>query len=382
MSAYKGPDGQEDMPYLLTPGPVTTSRGVKFAMLADYGQQDPDFVSSLRFVRNQLVRVAGGGDVACVLLQGPGQFAIEAAIGSLCPARRKKTLVVVNGADGEQAARIMERIGRPCVRLTYRESSVPRESDLEKALTEDKSISHVWLAHCETSTGMLNPLEETAAVVKRLERNLIVDARMTFAGAAIDMQALSIEALITQSDGCLESVPGLSMVLARHGALEAAAGQSHSHNLDLHSQWQEQEAGLGFLATPPTHTVMALREALQDFENGGGVQGRAPRYRKNAAVLRERLKAMGLQMFLPDTEASPIVQTVLAPRAATFEFIRFQKALHTRGFAIAPGALSNRASFRIGNIGPFDDRLMQQLVSAMEDILNDMDVRSFAPADS
>ena len=65
---------------------------------------------------------------------------------------------------------------------------------MEKALVDDKSISHVWLAHCETSTGMLNPLEEIAAVVKRLERSLIVDARMTFGGMAIDMEALAIEA--------------------------------------------------------------------------------------------------------------------------------------------------------------------------------------------
>ena len=382
MSAYKGPDGQEDMPYLLTPGPVTTSRGVKFAMLADYGAQDPDFMTSVRFVRNQLTRIAGGGEVACVLLQGSGLFAIEAAIGSLCPARRKKTLVVVNGADAEEAAQMMERIGRPCVRLSYRESSVAKASDIESALNDDKNISHVWLTQCETSTGMLNPLEEIAAVVKRLERSLIVDARMTFGGMAIDMEALAIEALITQADGCLESVPGIAMVLAKRSALEAAKDQSHSQVLDLHAQWQVQEAGHGFRSTPATHAVMALREALQDFENGGGVQGRAPRYRKNAEVLRERLKALGLQLFLADADASPIVQTVLAPRAATFEFKRFQDSLHARGFAIAPGALSNRASFRIGCVGPFDDRLMQQLASAMEDILNDMDVRSFAPADS
>ena len=382
MSAYKGPDGQEDMPYLLTPGPVTTSRGVKFAMLADYGPEDPDFIASVRFIRNQLTRIAGGGDISCVLLQGSGLFAIEATIGSLCPARRKKTLVVVNGAEGEQVAQIMERIDRSCVRLTYRDNAVAKAPDIEKALNGDKSISHVWLTHCETSTGMLNPLAEIAAVTKRLERSLIVDARATFGGITIDMEELGIETLIAQSDACLECVPGLAMVLARRSALEAAKDQSHSHLLDVYTQWQAQESGQGFQSTPPTHAIMALREALHDLENGGGVQGRAPRYRKNAEVLRDRLKAMGLHLLLQDAEASPIVQTVLAPRAATFEFKRFQEALHSRGFAIAPGALGNHTTFRVGCIGPFDDRLMQQLASSMEDILNDMDVRSFAPADS
>ena len=153
--------------------------------------------------------------------------------------------------------------------------------------------------------------------------------------------------------------------------------------LDLHAEWQAQETGHGFRSTPVTHAVMALREALQDFENGGGVQRRAPRYRKNAEVLRERLKGVGTAVVPGGCRCIADRANRACPaRAATFEFKRFQDSLHARGFAIAPGALSNRASFRIGCVGPFDDRLMQQLASAMEDILNDMDVRSFAPADS
>jgi 2-aminoethylphosphonate-pyruvate transaminase len=381
MRAFQGPDGQEDMPYLLTTGPVTTSRKVKLAMLADFGAYDADIISATRFARQELLTLAGASaEQSCVLLQGSALFAKEAVIGALCPTRRKKTLVIANGSDGESAAVMMERLARPHLRLTYKETSMPKAAVVAKTLDDDRSISHVWLTHCETSTGMLNPIAEIAEVVKAKNRVMIVDAAASFGGIALDMSALKIDVLIGTVDACLESLPGLSFIVAPNVLLDAAAGQSHSVVLDLHAQWKNFEANERFVTTAPTQSLVALREALRELTAEGGVQKRAQRYQDNANTLRERLSALGLSLLLDHEAASPIVQTVLAPRAATFDFMRFDTALRAKGFAICPGVFPQRASFRIGCIGKVDEKVMQQLTSAIENALNDMDVRSFAPA--
>jgi 2-aminoethylphosphonate-pyruvate transaminase len=382
MSAYKGPDGQEDMPHLLTVDPVTTTRNLKFSMLADYAPRDNEFSTLLAAVRNSLLRVAGAdASFGCVLLQGPAAFAIEAALASFCPTRRKKTLVICNGADGEDAAKTLEAMGRPLVRLTYRETSMPRASDVAKTLDEDRNITHVWLAHIETATGFLNPLSDIAQVVKAKGRIMMLDATASFGGVAIDMLNDNIDVLVSTASSCLGSIPGVSFVIGKTEQLQFAAGQSHSRVLDLHSQWTTQHEHGHFNNTPPTHALAALRTALRELDDDGGVTGRSQRFSRNAETLRERLKAMGFSLLLADVEASPVLQTVLAPKSATFDYTRFYDSLREQGFAIMPGRLGQRASFRIGCIGPFDERLMPQVVVAIEQVLNAMDVRSLAPGD-
>ena len=91
---FTGPEGQEHMPYLLTPGPLTTSQGVKRAMLADWGSRDIEFRALVKEIRTSLHRLAGcNAEHECVIMQGSGTFAIEAALGSFCPAEGGKTLV-------------------------------------------------------------------------------------------------------------------------------------------------------------------------------------------------------------------------------------------------------------------------------------------------
>lgn len=383
MSAYKGPDGQEDMPYLLSAGPVTTSRGVKIAMLADYDPWDSEFHQVTNFIRKELKRIACADDTYdCVLMQGSGTSIMEAAIGTFCPARRKKTLVICNGASGERAAQIMERIGRPFVRLAYKETTVPRASDVAKTLDEDRNITHVWLAHTETSTGMLNPLNDIAHVVKVRGRVMMVDAVSSFGGLPLNVVEDSIGVLVSSSAACLESVPGLAFVVAKREHLQAAAGQSHSLVLDLHAQWHAMETTGHFRFTPPTHVFVALREALRALDEEGSVVGRNMRYQRTSDALRERLRALGFSLLLADVEASPITQTVLTPRVVTFDFKRFHGALREKGFAISAGTLAQRQSFRIGCIGKVDEKIIQQLVTEIEAVMNDMDVRNFAPGDA
>lgn len=381
MTNFKGPDGQEDMPYLLTPGPITTSRGVKFAMLADWGSRDPEFVQLVRHLIADLKALAGCDDsYECVLMQGSGSFGIEAALGTLTPSKRKKTLIACNGAYGQRAVQMMERLGRHHVALNKSELKPLKPDDIAKALDEDHNISHVWVVHCETTTGLVNPLAEIASVVKSAGRILMVDAMSSFGALPINMVTDTIDVMVTSPNKCLESVPGFSIVFVKRDSLLAAKGESPSLVLDLFEQWQSFEATGQFRFTPPTHALVALAQALRELLEEGGIKRREQRYRANADTFNTRMKALGFSMLLSTDDAGPILQTVLSPADSNFNFNSFYDRLRDKGFAIYPGKLTRFGSFRVGTIGRIDEKVIIQLISAIESVMADMDVRSFSPA--
>jgi 2-aminoethylphosphonate-pyruvate transaminase len=371
MKSFKGPDGQEDMPYLLLPGPVTTSRAVKFAMLADYGLLDKDFVALTRNVKQQLLQlVHAPEDATCILMPGNETTLREAVIGSVCPAKRKKTLVISNGTDGDEAARIFERAGKPCIKLAYRGTSTIKPADISKALTDDRNISHVWLVHCETSTGMINAVEDIAPIAKSLGRSLVLDATATLGGHKIDMATLGIDVILTRPDACLESIPGVGMVVANNNALDNENLENHAYSLDL------RRVDASSAETLPTHAVSALHQALFELQEEGGIDGRSKRYAKTADALRSRLKALGCELFLPDSEASTILQVVHAPKTPRFSFKALQSALRERGFMIAPGTLPLWPSYRIGCTGKLDETVMLKFIEALDDVMHSMDLHA------
>jgi 2-aminoethylphosphonate-pyruvate transaminase len=377
---FRGPDGQEDMPYLLTPGPLTTSRTVKLALLADWGSRDIEFRQVVLDIRQSLLKLAGCDDAYdCVIMQGSGTFAIEAALGSFCPARRKKTLVVANGAYGDRAAAILQKIGRPFIKIDSGDSTAPTVEDVKAALEADKLISHVWMIHCETTSGIINPIAEIAKAVKAAGKVFMVDAMSSFGALPLDMKATDMDVIVSSSNKCIEGIPGFSYVLVKRSLLEASEGASHSVVLDLFEQWKGLQANGQFRFTPPTHALVAFHQALKEHETSGGVLGRQARYQRNAATLVRGMRDLGFSTLLNDNEAGPIIQTFLTPRDPNFKFEKFYEALRARGFAIYPGRLTKRPSFRIGTIGQVDEDVMKAVVSAIKDVLRDMKVIDLAP---
>ncbi len=379
---FQGPDGQEDMPYLLTPGPLTTSRGVKMALLADWGSRDVEFRKLVKEIRQELLRLAGCDDsYECVIMQGSGTFAIEAALGSFAPARRKKTLVVANGAYGERAAKILETIGRPHERISKADVTQIEPKHFKKLLEEDKAISHVWLIHCETTSGIVNPLSELAREVKSQGRIFMVDAMSSFGALEVDMARDEIDVLVSSSNKCIEGIPGFSYVLVKRDLLVASEAQSHSVVLDLYEQWKGLEATGQFRFTPPTHALVAFRQALRELDEEGGPAQRERRYQRNADILLKGMVEIGIQPLLSGNEAGPIIQTFLTPRDENFKFDEFYEALRKHGFAIYPGKLTKRDSFRIGTIGHIDENVMTRVVEAIKQVLAAMNVKDMAPRD-
>jgi 2-aminoethylphosphonate-pyruvate transaminase len=377
---FNGPEGQEDMPYLLTPGPLTTSRGVKLAMLADWGSRDVEFRRVVLDIRRELLRIAGCDDAyECVIMQGSGTFAIEAALGSLAPQRRKKTLVLANGAYGERAAKILEVLARPHERVSKTDTTQIQPEHFTRVLDADASLTHVWLIHCETTSGIVNPLSDLAREIKSRGRLLMVDAMSSFGALKINMARDGIDVLVSSSNKCIEGVPGFSYVLLKRELLVACEGQSHSVVLDLFEQWKSLQANGQFRFTPPTHALVAFHQALQELEQEGGTQMRLRRYQRNAQVLINGLSALGLVPLLTGNEAGPIIQTFLTPSDPNFKFEDFYERLRSRGFAIYPGKLTQRDSFRIGTIGQLNEDVMERVVDAVKHVLSEMNVKDMTP---
>lgn len=363
-------------PVLLTPGPLTTSRATKAAMLLDWGSWDVAFNDLTASVCNDLVNIVYGDEThVCVPLQGSGTFAVEASIGTLVP-KNSTVLVPHNGAYCERVVRILRTLRREVVVLPFGEDQPVDPALVGQILENDPAISHVVLVHCETSTGILNPLSEIAHVVAQYGRHLIVDAMSSFAALRIDLRTMPVDALIAASGKCLEGVPGMGFVIARRTALEAAAGSCHSLAMDLYDQWTYMQKTGQWRFTPPTHVVAALRCAIDQYLVEGGQPARLARYSENCATLVSGMRKLGLRTFLDDAVQAPIIITFHSPAHASFTFAEFYRRVRERGFILYPGKLTTVDTFRVGCIGAIGANEMQRAVEVIALTLNDLGVIS------
>ena len=354
-----------DSPILLTPGPLTTAIETRRAMLRDWGSRDPAFIALTAELRRRLLAVAGGeGSHVAVPLQGSGTFIVEAAIATLL-APGDKLLVLINGAYGERMVTIAQRMGRAVEAIRWAEDEAVEPGRVAEALRADPSITHVALVHCETTTGILNPLPEIAAVVAAAGRAFLLDAMSSFGALEIDLGRVPVTAVLASSNKCLEGVPGIGFALIRPEALEGAAGNSPSLSFDLHAQWKGFEKDGQWRFTPPVQVVAALVEALRRLEAEGGPAARRRRYQENFDTLWAGMRRLGFALFLEEALQAPIIATFRMPADGGLAFRPFYDALAEQGFLIYPGKLTQAESFRIGCIGALDRRDFERLLSAV-----------------
>jgi len=360
---------------LLTPGPLTTSRTVREAMLRDWGSRDDDFIALNRRVRGRLLEIAGGGEAhTCVPLQGSGTFAVEAMLTTLVPPQGR-ILILVNGAYGRRMVAICRRAGRAVIMHETPEDTIPDPADVARILRADAGIGHVAMVHCETTSGILNPLTAIAKVVAEAGRPLLVDAMSAFGALPLDLQETPMQAVAASANKCLQGVPGLAFVICDAGALRTAAGNAASLSLDLSDQWQAMDGNGQWRFTPPTHVIAALARALDEHAAEGGSPARLARYRRNCEVLVEGMRELGFAPYLDPALQAPIIVTFLLPQAPCFDFQRFYDGLNRRGYVIYPGKLTAVDSFRLGCIGDLDEGDMRGAIEAVRETLVEMQVR-------
>lgn len=366
-------------PLLLTPGPLTTSRSVKEAMLTDWGSRDKLFIEMNARIRSRLLNIANAKKgYVCVPVQGSGTFAVEAALGTLL-AKSGEVLIIINGAYGRRMARICEYLGIAFETYETAEDTPPEPDQIARIIEGNHRITHVACVHCETTSGILNPIADIAYLVAERKRALIIDAMSTFGALSLDVQDVPCDAIVASSNKCLEGTPGMGFAIIRESTLEGCEGNARSLSLDLYDQWLAMEGNGQWRFTPPTHVIAALDQALEEHEQEGGVDGRGARYKTNCRTLIDGMRKLGFQTYLPDDVQAPIIVTFLTPGDANFDFGRFYDGLHEKGFAIYPGKLTKVDSFRMGCIGRLDEADMERAVKAVEEVLRDLGVKQHGP---
>ena len=364
---------------LLTPGPLSTTRTVREAMMQEYSTWDVDYNGIVQSIRSRLVRLAVCDDVnldahTAVLMPGSGTFAVESVVGSVIPPDGK-LLVLNNGAYGARITTISRMLKIDTVELGQAEIESTDLGQVEQMLAGDPAITHVAMVHCETTTGMLNPVEAVGELVCRHGRVFILDAMSSFGGIPMSMESTGAQYLISSANKCVQGVPGFGFVVADRATLEATKGRARSHSLDLFDQWREMETKGGkWRFTSPTHVVSAFAQALDELEAEGGVEARHTRYVANQRTMVEGMREIGFRTLIGDEVQSPIITSFYYPNAAEFDFQKLYDALKSRGFVIYPGKVSHAQCFRIGSIGDVHPSDMTQLIGQISEVLEAMGV--------
>lgn len=348
---------------LLTPGPLTTTKKVKEQMLEDRCTWDNDYKSVTQDIRKRLLDLAGveADEYTTVLQQGSGSFVVESVLQTAL-SQEDHILILSNGAYGNRMIEMAERIGKRVTALRFEYDKVPDFDDVKALVQEDKTITHIAMVHCETTTGMLNPIEPLTQIAQSFDLKIIIDAMSSFGGLPIDVAALDIDYIISSANKCIQGVPGFGFVIAKQDTLKTTKGNAHSLVLDLYDQWQVMEKDEGkWRYTSPTHVVAAFLEALVELEEEGGIEARHQRYQENNDYLRKHLADIGFTPYIKQAYQSPIITTFLYPYPE-FDFEDFYNQMKAEGFVLYPGKLMDIPSFRIGNIGDLDVEDLSKLI--------------------
>lgn len=361
---------------LLTPGPLTTSKSVKTAMLHDWGSRDAGFLKLNREVLEWLPEVVNaGGKYAAVPMQGSGTFAVEAMLTTFVP-RKGKCLVLINGAYGHRAKKILDIAGRENSVYETPEDTPPDLGEVKRILEEDSFLTHIFAVHCETTSGIENPIEAIAELAMQHGRHLLVDAMSAFGALPLDAPHFKITAVAASSNKCIEGVPGLGFVICQPDALNACKGNATTLVLDLYDQWTTYNKTGQYRFTPPIQIIAAFHQALTEFRAEGSTTGRGHRYAENARALIDGMRDLGFKTLLPDALQAPIIVTFHMPKDPAFVFQTFYDKLKDRGYIIYPGKLTVADSFRIGCIGRLNEGHMRDAVANVREVMEEMKVGS------
>jgi 2-aminoethylphosphonate-pyruvate transaminase len=359
-------------PLLLTPGPLTTAKSVKEVMVRDWGSRDQTFLAINKTVLDRLPElINGAGRYVTIPMQGSGTFAVEALLTTFVPPKGK-CLVLINGAYGQRAKKILEIAKRQIIVHETAEDAPPDLQKIDALLERNKDVTHVFAVHCETTSGILNPIPEIARLVESHGRRLLIDAMSTLGALPLDSRRVTFDAVAASSNKCIEGVPGLGFVLAKTDAIGATKGNATTLTLDLYDQWQNFVKTGQYRFTPPIHVIVSFHQALMEFFAEGGQPGRGKRYAENGRVLIDGMRQLGFETLLPDKLQAPIIVTFHMPKDPKFVFQTFYDRLKERGFVIYPGKLTVADSFRIGCIGRINADHMRAFLATVGDVLAEM----------
>jgi len=341
---------------LLNPGPATTTDTVKNSLLVpDICPREKEFGELMKRVMKKLVDVIHGGpEYTSVIFTGSGTAAIEACITSVVP-HDKKIFIINNGAYGKRMVQIAKINKIDCI---HYEEAVNKEINLnsiESFLKQNKrEISHLAIVHHETTTGMLNPVNEICKISNSFGIECIVDAMSSYAGIPINIKEMNADFLISSSNKCIQGMAGLSFVISRVSSLDKLNNiPPRSLYLDLLGQFQSLKKTNQMRFTPAVQIFYALEQALNEYFEETAIR-RYERYKNSYDVLIRGLKDLGFKLYLPDHLHSKLLTTIYEPTNSAYSFNEMHDYLYEKGYTIYPGKCNNENTFRIANIGQID----------------------------
>jgi len=377
---------QPQQKLLFTPGPLLVTDAVKQAMQIDYGSRDTYFMETVSKIRQGVVDIAGISSSeekakwTCVPMQGSGTMGVEAAISTCAPRKNPKALVVCNGAYGIRHTNICRRLGIETSTFEFAEGAQLDLQKFEDAIKNTKDLTTFVTVHSETSTGVINPIEDMTPIVKRHHPNatVIVDAMSSFGGFPIETDKVA-DVLVSSFNKCIQGVPGASLCLARKDFLtQVCKNQSRSFTLDLTMQFEALEKSGQFPFTPPTHVITAFRQALEELEQEGGVEARYKRFKSNSDYVIDEMLDIGFSLFIKDRKAKhlgPFIVPFDFPQKETgWEFTWFYEYLKDRNCVIYPGKASKADTFRIGCIGDLHREDFKLLIESVKGALKEKNI--------
>ena len=356
---------------LLNPGPATTTDSVKQALvIPDVCPRERSFCDLYADVRRRLAALVGDPDeVAAIPLVGSGTTALEAAMVSFVPPGAR-LLVVDNGDYGARLAAMAAALGVDHSVLAVGWGVPLDEGALEAALAADPAVSHVYLVHHETSSGVLNPLEAVLPALRRRGVRVLLDAMSSFACLPTPVGADGVDAVISSANKCVQGMAGLGIVVATRALLDEARGAARPcFALDLVAEHDHLEKTGQSRFTVPPQIVSALRQALVELDTEG-VAGRRTRYARSMAVLVEGLERLGFERLLDEAAQSGILVAIRAPQASWYDFEDMHDALFAEGFTIYPGKPGAEPNFRLAVLGAIDEHDVRRFLTALERYLS------------
>jgi alanine-glyoxylate transaminase/serine-glyoxylate transaminase/serine-pyruvate transaminase len=308
------------------------------------------------------------------IVPGPGSAALDMALGSLAAAG-DKAIVAHNGFFGDRLAFIAECGGIEVVRVAAPAGRPLDPADLAKALAVHPDARVVALVHHETTTTVLNPLRDMAALVREAGRILVVDAVSSLGGEDLPVDEWRVDVCVTASNKCLEAPPGLSLISVGPRAwdqIKARPRTNHGWYLDLKTwRWYAENWGSWHPApvTMPTNLILALQTSLRKIA-AVGLDAHIAKHRRACRAVRTGLRDFGFEMFVPDDFAAAVATGVL-PRSGFSAGDLIQWLAAERGIYVGGGIgeMSGKI-FRVGHLGKaVTKEYLLEFFSAVEEFL-------------
>ncbi|WP_300361501.1 2-aminoethylphosphonate--pyruvate transaminase [Fusobacterium sp.] len=362
---------EKEQRILLTSRIHNTSKKIKNSLCVDISPFEKSFKNMTQEIRDRVVKLAteANEEYTMIPIQGSGTFAVESVIGTVI-GENEKVFVISNGLSGDRIGKIC---GRLKVNYTMYRGSNDSSLDLEKIeeiLKNNEDITHIAMAHCEISSGILNSLEDISKLSKRYKKSFILDGTTTFGGMKYDLASYGIDFLISVPNECLEGVAGFSFVIVKEELLIKRKEKSLSYSLDLYDQWEYMEKTNGLWRfTPPTQIVNSFFEALKELNEEGGIEKRQKRYIENYKILKKGIKKLGFKFLVPEEAQSYFLISFIFKDDKNYNYEKLYKKLKEKGYIIDRENFLENHIVKIGLVGNIEPEEIENFLKTLEKII-------------